>query len=195
MSDPREPHSLEQVVERIEEAEDGRARVTIRQILHSLGNRSFAPLMLVPALVVVSPVGGILGVPTVMAALIALVAVQLLAGRHSIWLPEFVLSKSIRSDRLDRMARFAGRAASYVDVLLTRRLSFLVARPFDRVIAAIILFLCFTMPPLEALPMTNAMSGAAIAAFSLALLAQDGLLAGLAAIVTAALILVAVLLL
>jgi hypothetical protein len=188
MSDPREPHSLEQVVSRIEDAEEGNERVTMRQILHSLGSRSFAPLMLVPALVVISPVGGILGVPTAMAAVIALVATQLLAGRHSVWLPEFVLSKSVRRERLDKIAGFTNRAASYVDLLLARRLTVLVETPFDHVIAVLILVLCLTVPPLEALPFANAVSGAIIAAFSLALLAQDGLLAIIAAIATAAMV-------
>ena len=40
-------------------------RVTVRNVAEALGRRSLAPLLLVPALVVVSPANSMLGVSTV----------------------------------------------------------------------------------------------------------------------------------
>jgi len=180
MSESAEPHSLEQVVDRIDDAGGGGDRVAMRDVLEEFGQRSFGPLMLVPALVVVSPVGGIPGLPTVAAVLIALVAVQLLVGRDSIWLPAVLLRRTTKRDRLETVVGFAKEVAARVDAVIAPRLTVLVQSPFDRIIAILILALCSVMPPLEAVPFGNAATGAAISAFALALIARDGALVILA---------------
>jgi hypothetical protein len=192
MPEDSQPHNLEQVLDRVEDAADGTSRVSVEQVLESLGQRSFGPLMLVPSLIVISPVGGIPGLPTVLAVIIALVAVQMLVGRQSVWLPDFLLSRSISRDRLEKVSNFTMKVASYIDMVVSPRLTVLVTSPFDRVIAATILALCMLMPPLELIPFGNSTTGAAIGVFALALVARDGLLAAIAFVMTAGVIWLAV---
>lgn len=53
----------------------------------AFGKRSYGPFLLVPALIEISPVGGIPGMPTVLAATIIPFAALMVFGRKYIWLP------------------------------------------------------------------------------------------------------------
>ncbi|MEJ8573120.1 exopolysaccharide biosynthesis protein [Microbaculum marinum] len=184
MSEQSQPHNLEEVVERIDDAGNGTDRVSVADMIEALGKRSFGPLMLVPALIVFSPVGGIPGLPTVMAVIIALVAGQLLAGRKSVWLPRFLLSRSFGQTRLAQVSHFTMKGASYVDAVVGPRLTFLTDPPLDRLIAAFVIALCLVMPAMELIPFANSTTGAAISVFALAIVARDGLLALVAIAIT-----------
>lgn len=88
-------------IERIAEAED---EVSIDDLLDEFGDRSFAPLMLILALIGVSPVGAIPSVPTIIALCIALIAAQMAWGRKHVWLPGFITRRGVSSDRLTKGA-------------------------------------------------------------------------------------------
>jgi hypothetical protein len=67
-------------------AAEDRPRVAIRDVVDALGDRSFAPVMIL--LAVPNAIPFIPGSSTVLGLLLALVAVQLVIGRRRIWLPE-----------------------------------------------------------------------------------------------------------
>jgi len=72
---------LEQVIDGVVELGEDRHKVSVSDIQDKIGQRSFGPFLFVPALIEISPVGGIPGVPTMLALIIALFAVQMLFGR------------------------------------------------------------------------------------------------------------------
>lgn len=182
------PHELSEVIDRIDEAGDGDddSEVSVGEVLESLGSRSFGPALLVPALIVVSPLSGIVGLPSLMALIIALVAGQLVLGRDHIWLPQFLLKRSVSRKRLDKVTDFLMPAARVVDRIVTARLTVMADPPADRLLAAVVIVLCLMVPPLEMIPFINSVTNAAIAVFGLAIVARDGLLAIVALLLTAA---------
>ncbi len=64
--------------------------ITLETILHNLNNRGYAPLLIVPSLIILSPVGAIPGVPAILGLFIFFVAFQMMLGRSEPWLPSFV---------------------------------------------------------------------------------------------------------
>lgn len=170
---------LGDIVERVIDAGSG-DQVSVGELLDGFGHRSFGPLILTPSILVASPLSVLPGFPTAAGAVIALIAVQMLLGRRSPWLPGSLRRRRIDRRRLRRAAARLQPIARRVDRLVRPRLEFLTTGPFARAIAAICVLIALTMPPLELVPMANSTTGAAISVFGLALAARDGLLALLA---------------
>jgi hypothetical protein len=82
-------------------AAEERDRVSIRDVVEALGDRSFAPVMIL--LAVPNAIPFIPGSSTVLGLLLALVAVQLLAGRRRVWLPERLNRWSFDRDAFGRL--------------------------------------------------------------------------------------------
>src|SRR5688500_2327578 len=73
----------------------GPGRVSVSGVMGIIGDRSFGPLLLVPGLVGLSPIGAIPGVPGVMAVIVMIVAAQILIGMDHAWLPDGLARRSI----------------------------------------------------------------------------------------------------
>ena len=98
--------------------------------------------------------------------------------------------------KLQQAAKSLQPAARVIDKAIRPRLTFLTDRPFLYVIALICILIALTVPPLELVPFVDIPLWAALAAFSLAMAAHDGLLAIAALILTGTgLILLAIVLL
>lgn len=171
----QEVHSLRDLVEQIEDAGQGR-EVSVESVLQSIGERSFAPLLLVVSVLLVTPLGAVPGAPTFGAVIIALIGLQMLLGRRELWLPQVLLRRKISGEKLTRTVRYIEPVARTVDKLVHPRLPRLARAPFSRIIGAACALIALTMPPLEVVPMANAATGATVALFALALTVRDGLL-------------------
>lgn len=169
-----------------DEVKDGRSNVG--SILRAAGSRAAGPLLFLPALVMISPVGAIPGVPIFLSVLIVLVAGQLIMGRRSIWLPSWVTDRGIPQDKvtsvMDRLRPYAERADNY----LGKRLSSLAGQTMSRVIAFLCIGLSILVLPAAPLPGAVVLPGGAIMLLSAGLLTRDGVvvLIGLAATAAAA---------
>lgn len=177
MEDDCEPESIEDVLDCVEQAGNGDTRVSVADIVERIGDGAFAPLMLVPALVMISPLTAMFGVSTVCGLVVALIAFQMVIGRERLWLPGFVLRRTVSSRRLDRTVGWFARPARFVDAMTGKRLTVLVDPPLTRVWALLCLVLALVIPALELVPMSATVVASAIALFGLAMLARDGLLA------------------
>lgn len=170
------PESVGDILDQLDQLASEEDRVTLGDAIEAFGNRSYGPFLLVPALIEVSPIGGIPGLPTVLAAIIALFAVQMLFGREHLWLPGFLRRRGAEADKVKKAARKLRGVARWADRWFHGRLPILTSGPFVRVAAALCILLAATVPPLELLPFASTAPMAAIAAFGLALLVRDGVL-------------------
>jgi len=171
---------LSEVLERIDEVAHRQERVSIRAIMNAVGSRSFGPLVLVAGIVLASPLSGIPGLPTIIAAFVLLVAVQLLLRRDFFWLPGWILNRSISSGRLQNSIKGLRRPARLMDKPLRPRLTFLTYEGGARTAAGACVMIALILPPLEIVPLSSSVGGVALAAFGLSLVANDGVLALLA---------------
>lgn len=172
-----EPESIEDVLDRVEEAAGEERHTSVADIIDKIGDDAFAPLMLVPALLMVSPATAIFGFGTICAIIIATIAFQMLIGRKQLWLPQFILRQKMPSRHVERSVDFLTRPARAIDAMTRPRLSFLVDAPADRVWASLIIVLSLLVPFFELVPMSATIIGGSITLFGLAVLARDGLLA------------------
>ncbi|WP_111413526.1 exopolysaccharide biosynthesis protein [Billgrantia lactosivorans] len=184
-----EPRNLEQMLDRFARAErdERTGKVTLGDVLNEVGRRSFAPLLLVPGIITLLPVvGDIPGVPTLMALLVLLVAVQLLFRAQHFWIPRFLLQRSISKEKLDKAIRWSRRPARFVDNLIKPRLTFLTQGAGIVAVALACIAIALAMPPMEVVPFTANGAGLALTMFGLSLMSHDGLLAALAFTLTLA---------
>jgi hypothetical protein len=167
---------LNEVLDHMDEAGQGEDSVTIGAVLQSIGQQSFGPCILVPALIVMSPLGGIPGVPTTAALIVVLFAGQLLLGRGCCWLPRFLADRSVRRSRFEKALSWLRPVARWTDKVVGERLAFLATGPFVYAIAVVCILVALAMPVLEVVPFANTATAAALCAFGLAIVAKDGLL-------------------
>lgn len=187
MPHSREPQNLEQLLDRIAEAAQGEEQVSLDMILDEVGRRSFGPLLLVAGLVTVAPlVGDIPGVPTLMALLVLLTATQVLFRHDHIWLPKWMLRRSIEREKLEKALGWLRRPACFVDRLLRPRLTPLANHAGAYAIAVICTLIALATPLTEVIPFSANAVGAVLVIFGLSLIARDGLLALVAFVLTGA---------
>jgi len=171
-----EPHSMGDVLGELDELAANHDEVRVADVLDDFGARSFGPFIMIPAVLEITPVGGILGVPTVFALFIALIAVQLLIGRDHVWMPQFVQRRAVGSKKLHKAVGKLKGMANFLDRHSKGRLEGLTKGTAIKLVAAVIIALCCTVPPLEFLPFASTIPMLAIAVLGLALTVRDGAL-------------------
>ncbi len=175
MAKGKHADSIGDVVDGLEDVADKQDKVAIDDLLDEFGDRSFAPLMLILALVGITPVGAIPSVPTILGLCIAVIAAQMAWGREHVWLPTFVTKRGIKSERLTKGKDKLETVADVMDAVAKRRLKALASGPARRVAAGLIVVLCLALPVLELVPFAAAAPFLSIAILSLALMVRDGL--------------------
>lgn len=80
-------------------------RVKVGKVLDSLNEVGVGPLLLVPAFLVISPIGAIPGACAVLGMLIFLISLQVVLGRSDPFFPQSLKNISIRSKNLRRAIR------------------------------------------------------------------------------------------
>ena len=171
-----EPHSMGDVLGELDELAANHDEVRVADVLDDFGARSFGPFIMIPAVLEITPVGGIPGVPTVLALFIALIAVQLLIGRDHGWMPQFVQRRAVGSKKLHKAVGKLKGMANFLDRHSKGRLEGLTKGTAIKLVAAVIIALCCTVPPLEFLPFASTIPMLAIAVLGLALTVRDGAL-------------------
>lgn len=178
--------NLEQLLDRLDEAAQKADPVSLRVLLDAVGRRSFGPLLLVAGLTVLAPViGDIPGVPTIIGLVVVLLAIQLLLGRESFWLPRWLLERSVATSKLRKALGWLRRPARFVDRLLRPRLTLFTDGPAIYVSAVLCIIIAAAMPVMEAVPFSANVAGIVLTALGLSLIARDGLLALIAFVVMA----------
>lgn len=171
------PCNLGGLLDCIEEACAHAETVSGQAILNEIGQRSFGALLLLPAIIVVSPLSGIIGLPTAMAVIIVAICGQMLLGRREFWVPRAVTGRSVPCRRVHQALRFLRPPARLVDRVLKPRLILLTQGIGTRLIALACLLLALLMPPMEMVPFTTSIVAGVISVFALALASNDGLMA------------------
>lgn len=169
--------SLEQLLDRLDEAGEGQQEVTMGHLMDAIGRRSFSPLLLLIGIILVSPLSGIPGLPSTMGVAVFLLSLQMLLHRKHIWLPSWILRRSISQQKLGTSARWMRKPARFIDRLLRHRLGFLVDGPGSWPLAILCLLLAISLPVLELLPFAATSAGVALTCIGLAMIAHDGVLA------------------
>lgn len=181
--------TLTELIEKMSDVSEQSERVSLDEVLDSIGTRSLGPLLLVAGLITLAPViGDIPGVPTIMAILVLLIAGQLLFRREHLWLPQWLLKRSISRTKMQKMLDWSRKPARFVDRYTHPRLSRLVEGKGQYVVALVCIAIALAMPLMEFVPFSANFAGLALSSFGLALISRDGALAMVALVVVGLLI-------
>lgn len=174
MNEPHpDDHSVTAVLDSLLRAgADG--RISLRQVVGQLGERTFAPVLLIPAMILVSPISSIPGMPTMGALVMALVTVQMLLGRRHLWLPERLAQRSMSLDRLERAVAYLRKPARWIDRHIHRRFTYLARRPLSYIALLTCLAVTMVMPLMEFVPALATVAAFAITLFAIGLMTLDG---------------------
>lgn len=144
-------------------------RLSVEEVMAALGDRSCGWVILMlalPALVLPPGFAALAGLP------LLLVAVQLLFGRHSPWLPRFVRQRSFGRDGRNRFFAKVTPLVARAERSLRPRLDRMLT-PFSlRLLAggAVVMSLVLILP----VPFAHSCAALAMAAFGAALVERDG---------------------
>jgi hypothetical protein len=168
--------SVEDVLDTLDDIANSEDDVTVGDVTQALGGRGFGPLITLPALLILTPIGGIPTVPSLMALVIALFAVQMVMQKDTPWLPEFLKNRGISDEKVKRSTQKLRRTARWMDRTFGDRLTALTEQPASMLVAGVVLLLCALVPPSEIVPFAALLPMGAIALLGLALTVHDGAL-------------------
>jgi hypothetical protein len=155
----------------------GEHEKTLETLVVTFKDKSFAVLFVlllgVPALPL--PTGGATHVMEIIAALLAL---ELIAGRHDVWLPQRWRALELAGPRRERFIAALMRLIRRLERLSRPRLRFLFHRPFSNRVFGLLVLAgsagAFFAPPFTGLDTLPALG---VVLLSLAVLLEDGLIA------------------
>lgn len=174
--DRRRTQALSDVLDRLEGAATGES-IAVGEVVEALGHRSFAALMLIFALISTSPASAIPGITSLVAAIVFLLAIQMVLGRDCVWLPEVVTKRRMSTGKLCLGIGWLRRPVEFLERFLRPRLGLLYHRPWIFLPLVLILGLTLAMPLMEAIPTSGSLASTVIAIFAAGLLTKDGTLA------------------
>jgi hypothetical protein len=147
-------------------------RVRLRQLLSTLGDRGMASALMVLSAPQLLPMP--LGVSNALAIPIVLVALQMAAGRHTPWLPEWVLDRPVSRDKLLGACRRMLPLMRRIERVIRPRWRHIWQPPGDRLVG--LCCVVISLVSLAPLPLTGWLPGAALLVVALGMLERDGMI-------------------
>ncbi len=161
------------ILQEIIDSADKDGTISLGEFMKLLGDRTFCLAILVFSLPNSLPVPGIPGFSTITGLPIIFIAMQLLAGRSSIWLPKKVAQKTFTRRGAAKMLSKALPAVKWLEKFLRPRLVF-VTSPFgERLLGA--LFIILSGIIILPIPGGNFLPGLSMSLIALGMLSRDGL--------------------
>lgn len=169
------PTGLGEVLDALLDSTEGQEKLSIGDVLEAFGRRSFGPLILVPAILLTLPTGALPGVPLVLGALIALVAIEMLVGRGRPSVPSLFCRLRFSRAGVRKAREKISPILSAVDSIIQPRMRYLIRPPILQLAALTCIALALLLIPVEVIPFATAIPGSALILIGLAITAEDGL--------------------
>jgi hypothetical protein len=155
--------------------DDTPEKLSLGEVLDSVGRRTYGPLLLVIGLIAVSPLTALPGTTWFVAVLTLLVAGQMALGMKRIWLPRQAREMGLPRDGVAKAVDACRGVAKVIDTLLKPRLKFLSKPPFVNLVALLVIVAALITFPLGLIPLAPIAPGLAVVFFGLGMTARDGL--------------------
>lgn len=147
-------------------------RVRVRDIIESLGQRSFGFILLIFALPNSLPILGIPGVSTITGMPMLFVAVQMALGHKRVYLPRWIAESSIATADFQKLINKVAPWLRRVEKLMRPRLTVLTLGSAERWLGAFCVLLAFLL--VLPIPLGNLLPALGILFIALGLIENDG---------------------
>lgn len=165
--------ALTHLLDQLEAAGEGDT-VSVQDILDATGDRSITPIVLAISLVLVSPLSGIPGLPTLSAIVILLIMGQALFRRKHLWLPPMLRNRRLGRDRYTKAIHWMRTPAAWIDMHSHPRLRILTVGPLRWLTLLVCMCVPMVWPFLELLPFVTSFGAGALALMTFGLFTRDG---------------------
>ncbi len=173
-ADPPVPDKLSDIITRVLQVAEQQT-VTVGEVIQAVGRASFAPILLLPALAVATPLSGIPLFSSLMGMVICLVSIQMLLRRDRVWLPRWILRRQVKGQRVAQAFAYIRPVARWLDDKTGKRFRIVVRRPLIFLPQLLCFLSGLCMPVLEFIPFSSSIMGAGVACLALGMLTKDGL--------------------
>lgn len=151
-------------------------KVRVGRLIDALEHRGYGPALALLPLIELTPLGGVPGVPTLLAMTLGLLTVRLLLGYKHFWIPDWLRRQTVGTHKVIKSLEWLTPLTHRIDAKLHQRLSRFAGASARRVAGIVILCLLLAVPPLEFVPFATSGPMIVISIFGLAILFRDGLL-------------------
>lgn len=159
--------------------------VPFNQLLSIVGDRAYAAMLVLPALLAASPLTAIPGISFFLALLIIFVSSQMLFRRKTMWLPHRLHNMQFKKHKTLRAMSYMEKPARILDKIMRPRLLFLTGSIGESIVVFLSFLLAIISIPAMVIPLANLVLCAAILFFAMGLLAKDGVVILIGAIIAA----------
>jgi hypothetical protein len=146
--------------------------ITIGDLIDQLSDRGFGLVQLILALPVCIPF--LWGIPQAVSIPMLFIALQIVLGRHALWLPKKARVRTISKPAMLNMAKRAQKYVGWFEALARPRMIFLTRGLPERFFGILMAVFCISI--LVPIPGTNTVPGIGVAIQSIGFLERDGLL-------------------
>lgn len=146
------------------------ARVSLHDVLETLGNRAFGAILLLLGLATSIP--SLPFVPTILGILIIGIGVQMVMMRQAPWLPHFLAHRQIKFSQLQGLVRRCAPWLEKIEQVCRPRLSFVTSRGGEVFIGGCLLVLGIVLIPY--VPALHIPIGLCILLVALGMIERDG---------------------
>lgn len=171
------PRGLGDLLRLAGDAAKGGDRVSVDDLVASVGAASSNAVLLFPALLAATPLSGIPGFTALSGLMIAVLSAQMVIGHRSLWLPRWLRTRTLGAGRTLMAVKAALPTADFIDRHTRSRLPAVMTPPGRLVLRLLCLALGLVMPFLEVIPFSGSLAAITVTCLALALLTRDGLLA------------------
>lgn len=148
--------------------------LTYGELINALGEQAFGLITILFALPSALPISVIPGFSFIFGLPIVFIAVHLIIGRRSLWLPKKLANYRVNLKKLDAVAKKTLPTIMVIERYLKPRLLFLSSSIMERVLGVVLLILSLLL--LLPIPFSNFFFASLIICFGLGLVEKDGLL-------------------
>lgn len=178
---PGGSHPISEILIKLEHI-SSQDSVSLGEMLQAFGRTSFLPAIMVPALLVISPLSGIPFFSSTCGICIVIISAQMVMHRDHLWLPQSLNRARFDGSRLQTAIHPLRPVGVWFDNHSRKRFRVLMRRPARKILQVLCLICGALMPIFEVVPFSSSVLGAAVLTFAVALIARDGLIALLGAI-------------
>lgn len=165
-------HSISDIFKDIDANMSGET-VSIDDLLEAVHERGFGLLLLILSIPMALPVPVPPGINILLASPLILLTAQQALGRHTIWLPKWMRTRTIKRTRLSAMIKAILPWAAKIEKFIKPRLEFATLGIFSHLIGVFGLIMALTI--CIPLPLTNTVPSLGIALMSIGVITRDGL--------------------
>ncbi|WP_419419831.1 exopolysaccharide biosynthesis protein [Legionella sp. D16C41] len=153
-------------------------KITFKDIIEELGSQGFGLIIFLFALPSALPLSAIPGFSFIFCLPIIFITLQIIIGKHSLWLPKALAKREINKDKLGHLIKKVLPYLGYMEKLLKPRFDFMTSSIMEKVHALTVLILSILV--LLPIPLSNSIFALIIIMFGLGLANDDGICLALA---------------